>query len=64
VAGHQNFWGDTTFADEHITAEQSLHDVREINEDAALGSFFSETLQKVDDEGKKKILGIFSTFIR
>ncbi len=63
IPGHQSFWGDTTFADEHITAEKSLHDVREINEDEALWGFFSETFHNVDDEGKMRIHGLFTTFI-
>jgi hypothetical protein len=63
MPGHQSFWGDTTFGDKHITAEKSLHDVNEINEDAALHGFFSETYSNVDDDGKKKIWGLFSAFI-
>jgi hypothetical protein len=63
VGGHKSFWGDTTFADEHITTEKSLQNVSEISEADTLNGFLSDTFQNVNDEGKKKISEFFAAFI-
>jgi hypothetical protein len=63
IGGHQSFWADSTFADEHLTHEAESFNASDFKEEEVLGGFFSQTLESVNEEGKRKLFELLNGFI-